>query len=208
MLDQGRAAEAEAELRSVLAVRERTQGPESEDTLSTRHELARALMDQGRLPEAELELRNIRAIEERLGRADDDALVVRYSLARAVVDQGRGPEVLDEIRAIAQIEESGGPPDGSAYMTRGLLAEAALQAGDTAEADRILKTIPESPQGEGWRRRWTASLAFARARVADALGDHDQGAAWIAKAKELYATIYPADHWDIQRIEAYASQRR
>ncbi len=49
----GGSGEAETIYREVLALREKVLGPEHPDTLSTRHNLAGALIDQGRPAEAE-----------------------------------------------------------------------------------------------------------------------------------------------------------
>ena len=57
LLDQGKAAEAEAAFRDLLPLRERVQGPEHPGTLSTRHSIAVTLIDQGNAAEAEAAFR-------------------------------------------------------------------------------------------------------------------------------------------------------
>ena len=82
MLDQGRAAEAEALFRGALALKE-----EGGDTAVSRGitmgMLGRALLDQGRAAEAEAMFRRALALAEEGGAADDLVELIRADIDRA-----------------------------------------------------------------------------------------------------------------------------
>jgi hypothetical protein len=71
----------------------------------------------------------------------------------------------------------------------------------------LLDTIPEQTANSDWTERWSAELAFSRCKVADDLGDAAQADKWIEKAAEHYASIYPADHYDRRKFNAYRAAR-
>jgi hypothetical protein len=66
MVKQGRAADAEAEYRQVLDIRQRVLGPEHPSTLETRHEIAGMMVEQGRAADAEAEYRQVLDIRQRV----------------------------------------------------------------------------------------------------------------------------------------------
>lgn len=103
-LEAGELREAEAELRLVLAARQRVLGTEHEDTLASGHKLARALLEQGRFDEAMPLLNAIRQAEYRVrGAEHSDTITVRHSWARALWETGRPAEAEAEVRDIRAV---------------------------------------------------------------------------------------------------------
>jgi tetratricopeptide (TPR) repeat protein len=100
----GRFKDAETELRALLPIRERVDGPEHVNTLTTRHELARAILNQGRAADAEAEFLKFLPVRERVEGAESaGTLTTRHELARAILMQGRAAEAEEEFRAFLPI---------------------------------------------------------------------------------------------------------
>ena len=79
---EGKYAEAEAEYRAVLKLREKVLGPEHPDTLASRNNLAGALYGEGKYAEAEAEYRAVLKLREKvLGPEHPDTLLSRNDLA-------------------------------------------------------------------------------------------------------------------------------
>ncbi len=135
--DQGKHAEAEAEHRTVLAIRERVLGPEHPDTLASRNNLAAALDSQGKYAEAEAENRARIAIEERvLGLEHPDTLTSRMNLANTLYSQGKPAEAEAEHRAVLATQERVlGPEHPGPLGSRMNLANALDSQGKYAEAE-------------------------------------------------------------------------
>jgi tetratricopeptide (TPR) repeat protein len=103
---QGKHAEAEAEHRAVLAIRERVLGPEHPDTLKIRNNLANALYAQDKNAEAEAEHRAVLPVMQRvLGPEHPDTLNSRNNLAAVLYSQGKHPEAEKEHRTVLAIME-------------------------------------------------------------------------------------------------------
>ena len=89
----GRAREAEAIYRDVLARRIRVLGDSHPDTLASRHELAWVAASQGRWVEAETGYRDVLAARQRVhGAEHPGTLVTQHELAWAIANQGRYQE--------------------------------------------------------------------------------------------------------------------
>jgi tetratricopeptide (TPR) repeat protein len=103
-LERGDPADAETELRQVVASRTRLLGERNPDTLASRHKLAKAILEQGRWAEAEQQLASIVDDEYYVrGEEHPDTMVVRHSLARAIFAQGRSEEAERMLREILEI---------------------------------------------------------------------------------------------------------
>jgi Tetratricopeptide repeat len=204
-----RSADAEAELRALLPLRERVDGTEHYNTIAVRHESARAILDQGRAADAEAEFRALLPVCERvIGAEHSDTLTTRHGLARAILEQGRAADAEAAFRALLPLcERVDGAEYSGTHVTRYCLARAVLENGKAAEAAEILAPIPESPGNADWLERSSAQLAFTRARVADALGDDDAAARWLGKAKEHFAAALPPDHYYRQQFDDYVAAR-
>lgn len=142
LLEQGRSAEAEAELRPLLALREAILGPGALDTLATRHKLARAIMEQGQWAEAEPQLRLILEDERRLrGPEHNDTLVVQHTLGRAILEQGRQIEAEKELRDVLEVRDrAGGSEHPEAIMARRTLAQSLFIRGEYEQAVQELQS--------------------------------------------------------------------
>lgn len=77
---RGEDAEAETELRDVLAARVQVLGPGHPDTLTTRHEIARVLAERRQYEQAEQEWRQV--LDARAQGNDPDTLSIKYEMAR------------------------------------------------------------------------------------------------------------------------------
>ncbi|EFF93100.1 tetratricopeptide TPR_4 [Streptomyces sp. e14] len=95
----GRLREARSVLRSVLADRERTKGPDHRDTLSVRNNLAAVLHAEGRYREAAAELRAVAAADVRVhGEGALETLRVLDNLANVLIDAGDRQEAARLLR--------------------------------------------------------------------------------------------------------------
>jgi len=120
---QGKHAEAEVVLRSVLAACEHVFGPDHPGTLKSYDNLALALHLQGKHAEAEQQFRKVLAIRLRvLGTAHFDTLSSRNNLALELSVQGKHAEEEQEHRAVlATRERTLGPENPQTLWTRSLL---------------------------------------------------------------------------------------
>lgn len=194
---QGKTAEAEAEFRTVLALRLEALGPDHADVSTVRNSLAVVLISQGRGKEAEAELRAAREHDEaRLGPEHPDFAVVRDNLGGALAAQSRYEEAETQLRAALSIRENAfGPQHPGVARTRGNLANVLTQAGKYEEAEREYRTTlsvlvetlgPEHPRA-----------AFHRLTFANALhtaGKHAQAEAEIRTARTALRQPLGPDH--------------
>jgi tetratricopeptide (TPR) repeat protein len=135
--DQGRYADAETELRAVLAIQERVLSDGHLDTIAARHDLAGVLKDQGRYADAETELRAVLAIRERvLGDDHLDTIATLNSLAGVLMDQGRYADAETELRsALANAERVLGPEHCHILTTRNNVVQVLEVQGRYSEAE-------------------------------------------------------------------------
>jgi tetratricopeptide (TPR) repeat protein len=143
LYSQAKYAEAEAENRAVLAMRERVLGPEHPDTLMSRMNLASALDDQGKNAEAEAENRAVWQIQERvLGAEHPDTLSIRNNLAGALYAQGKYAESEQEQRAMLKLQDRVlGAEHPSSLSSRMNLAIVLRAQGKNAEAEQELRAV-------------------------------------------------------------------
>ena len=197
LLNQGKAAEAEAAFRDLLPLRERVQGPEHPGTLATRHELARALLNQGKATEAEAAIRGILSLRERVwGPEHPDTLDTRHGHACALLNQGKAAEAEAALRDLLPLRERvQGPEHPGTLVTRHELARALLAQGNSTEAEaafRDLLPLRERVQGPEHLGTLATRRQLARATL-------EQGAA--EQAREQLSAL--PDSGD-QRPEAKA----
>jgi hypothetical protein len=139
-LERGDPAAAEAELRQVIAGRERILGENHPDTLASRHKIAKAILEQGRWAEAEPLLRSIVDAERNVrGPEHADTMVVRHSLARAILALGRAPEAEEMIRDILEVRNriSSVTTPETLYV-RQTLARSLLEQGDAKKGEDVV----------------------------------------------------------------------
>lgn len=95
---------AEIETRTLLDLRHRVLGPEHPDTLTTRHDLARALHGQGQNAVAGTEYLVVLEAQQRiLGETHPDTLTTRYSYANSVHDRCQYEQAEAEYRALLAV---------------------------------------------------------------------------------------------------------
>lgn len=205
----GQHSQAETLYRKLLPLRERIEGTKASGTLGTRHEFARAVLNQGRAREAEVMLRELLPIWERVDGAEAwGTLATRQVLARAVLDQGRTAEAEFLFRELLSLcERLDGVVDSRKYVIRYCWAEALVRSSKAADARDALSVIPDQVLNADWSLRWEVELAFVRARVADALGERAAATAHLHRAREIYAEIYPPDHFRRRELEDYIANR-
>ncbi len=210
ILNQGRAAEAEAAFRAFLLISERVQGAEHHDVLVTRHTLARAMLNQGRAAEAEAAFRAVLLISKRvLGAEHHDVLATRHELARAILDQGRAAEAEAAFRAVLLISERVlGADHRDVLVTRYRLGQALLDQGRADEAALLLDALAGSPSAGEMSAQHRAILALQRARVADALGRGSEGAVLLAEAEAHLAALPNREHHVWRAINAHRAARQ
>ncbi|WP_446211019.1 FxSxx-COOH system tetratricopeptide repeat protein [Micromonospora sp. IBSANI012] len=97
----GRYAQADSDLREVLAAETRLLGEEHRDVLVTRHTLAGLLRDRGQLEQAEAEYRAVLAVRNRiLGEEHPSTLATRHEVAVLLRDRGQLEQAEAECRAV------------------------------------------------------------------------------------------------------------
>jgi pimeloyl-ACP methyl ester carboxylesterase len=178
-LEHGDPQAAEAELRQVIAGRERVLGENDPDTLASRHKLARAILEQGRWAEAEPLLRSIVLAENQVrGPEHSDTMVVRHSLARAILAQERAPEAEAMIRDILQVRNrkwSSTTPE--TLFARQTLARSLLEQGKSDDAELEVRDAlreaaerPDAPVVMSLRHTLITALLM-QGRVPEAVAD-------------------------------------
>ena len=109
---QGKDAEAEVELRAVVAEWETALGLEHPNTMRSRNHLATVLAKQKKFDAAEKEYRKLLAIkEQRFGPAHRDSRTLRQSLAQVLEGQAKHPEVEALLRRDLELAEQHLGPD-------------------------------------------------------------------------------------------------
>jgi CRP-like cAMP-binding protein/tetratricopeptide (TPR) repeat protein len=143
LVRRGRASEAEALYRELLADRCRVQGTDHLDTLTTRHDLAAAIGMQGRYGEAEALYRGLLDDDYRLlGPGHRETLAARYNQARMIGLQGRYAEAEELGRAVlADQHRLLGDSDPDSLNTRQHLARVTGKAGRYADAERMYRQV-------------------------------------------------------------------
>jgi Tetratricopeptide repeat len=185
LIEQGLAADAEAELRALLPLRERIDGAEHRFTLAARHQLARSILDQGRAADAEAELRALLPLCERVNGAElSDTLVTRHELSRAILDQGRAAEAEAELRTLLPLgERVNGAEHSETLATRHQLARAILDQGRAADAEVEFRALlPLCERVDGVEHSGTFVTRYCLARAVLENGN-------VAEAVEILAPI-------------------
>jgi tetratricopeptide (TPR) repeat protein len=204
-LEQGRLAEAERELREVIAARERLLGAGHPDTLASRHKLARAIMEQHRWDVAEAELRGVLAGEEQVrGPEHPDTLTIRHSLARAMLARGRAAEAERELRAVLDVRRSrSGDDHPETVGIRNSLARALLAQDRRPEAERELRTVLAGATPDRYRNRpELMTVRHTLAQLRRAQGDLAGAAAELRSLVEDRRRILGDTHPDTVEAEA------
>ncbi|MGA9580934.1 MAG: tetratricopeptide repeat protein [Allosphingosinicella sp.] len=189
LIDLGRAADAEAELRPILQRSEATNGGDHIYSLKIRQILAVAILEQGRAEDAQAELASI-LLRLEAGRSPDHPLATatRYFQAKALLDLERPEEAAEILKdVISGREKVYGPAHHTTLFAQSALAAALHDMGRPAEAEAELRKImallvPESdPTGH-------ALLNYQLADAALSTGNAEE-------AKRILATIPEmADH--------------
>lgn len=178
-LERGDPEAAEAELRRVIAGRERVLGENHADTLASRHKLAKAILEQGRWAEAEPLLRSIVLAENRIrGPEHSDTMVVRHSLARAILALERAPEAEIMVRDILEVRNRiwlSTTPE--TLFVRQTLARSLLAQGKSDDAEFEIRDAlheaaerPDAPEVMSLRHTLTLALLM-QGRVPEAVAD-------------------------------------
>ena len=184
-------------------------GAEDTQTLVNRHNLALAILGQSRAAEAEAAFRALLLIVERvLGAEHPDVLVVRHVLSRTMLDQGRADEAEAAFRALLPVRERvHGAEHPDVLVTRYRLAQAMLDQGRAVEAEAMLLTVAGSSGLAAMLPYQRVNFALVRARVADALGRIDDGAAFLAEAEAHMSGIPNQNHYVWRAINTYRVAR-
>jgi len=134
ILEQGRWAEAEPLLRSIVLAENRVRGPEHSDTMVVRHSLARAILALERAAEAEVMIRDILEVRNRIwSSTTPETLFVRQTLARSLLEQGKPDDAEFEVRDA--LREAAERPDAPEVMSlRHTLTTVLLMQGRVPEA--------------------------------------------------------------------------
>ncbi|WP_169815649.1 tetratricopeptide repeat protein [Nocardia inohanensis] len=144
---EGRAAEAEAELRTIVELERDVRGFDHSDTLVVRRSLARALIYQGRADQALPQLREILAVSlAQWPPTRPETLWVRHTSTRCLLEledyATAEREARDALNLVASAENSTDSPVVRWSMTmRRSLAMALLGQGRVDEAAEIVDTL-------------------------------------------------------------------
>ena len=207
--DESRYGIAEALYAIAADWRAERDGAEDAQMLVNLYNLARAIFAQGRADEAEVALRALLPIEERTqGAEHTDVLVTQHNLGVAILEQGRTDEAEAAFRALLPVRERvQGAEHPHSLGTRWCLAQAILDQGRAVEAETMLLAVAGSSGLAQTEPHHRADFALVRARVADALGRIDDGAAFLAEAEAHMAEIPNQNHYSWRAFNAYRDAR-
>jgi tetratricopeptide (TPR) repeat protein len=196
---QGKHAEAEAEHRAVLTIRERVLGAEHPATLGSRNNLANALDAQGKHAEVEAEHHAVLAIRERVqGAEHPDTLSSRNNLAAALQLQGKHAEAEAEHRAVLAIRERvQGAEHPDALTSRNNLAAALQLQGKNAEAEaehRMVLAIRARVLGA--EHPVVAQSYYNLARCLERQGKKPEALQFARRALEIWQKVLGKEHGD------------
>ncbi|WP_406353950.1 tetratricopeptide repeat protein [Streptomyces sp. NBC_00658] len=180
--DQGRYQLTEIGWRLAFEARETTLGPDHQDSLTSRNNLAAVLRDLGRLEEAEAEHRAVLDIQTRLlGPEHPNTLTSRNNLGQVLRDLGRLEEAEAETRAVLDLyTRLLGPEHPDTLTSRNNLALALKTLGRLEEAEAEHRTElgictrvlgPEHPDTLTSRNNLAAVLRTL-GRLEEAEGEH------------------------------------
>ena len=140
---QGQLAEAEAEYRRALELREQVLPLDDPDVAVSRSNLALVLSARGRYEEAEQELRRALAqVERSLGPAHPTAALFRNNLANALSAQGRHDDAEAQVRqALVLMEQALGVEHPDVASTMNNLAQVLYARGEHGEAEALHRRV-------------------------------------------------------------------
>ena len=202
----GRASEGEADLRQLLTLEEARLGADASNTLATRHELAVAVLDQGRGGGGgHAGTSCYRSGSGWTGQRPAGRWDPPYACTCGA-DQGRGAEAEAMMRE--QLDPRGAGGGAEASCTRDPLSPGrGGGAGGRPGSGDNPRAGSRSLNRAGWLPRYTAELAFISGRIADALGNKEEAEAQLAEAGNIYAEIYPTDHYYRTKFDNYIKAR-
>ena len=130
--------EAESIRRSILEIRQKTQGADHPDTVAAMASLATVLSSQGRNKEAlDIYQRTLKATEDLYGPDSVEATIDRYNLAAALDAVGDHETAETELRKLRQVLSD--PADLRALHVSNMLAGALHARGKTDEAETMYR---------------------------------------------------------------------
>ncbi|MEZ5712790.1 MAG: tetratricopeptide repeat protein, partial [Sphingobium sp.] len=137
-----------------------------------------------------------------------NTIITRHALACTTLYLGRAAEAEAMFRELLPLfEQAKGIDTISAYVPRYWLALAILERGDLNQAQALLDTIPDLSSKKSWLPRYAAKLAYVRGKTADALGKNDEALICLNEAQQIYAEIYPPDHFERKTVDTYLANR-
>ena len=200
---QGKYADAEAENRRALVLREEALGPDAPAVADSHHNLAQTLQAQGRLDAAEAEHRRAIAIAEAsLGHDHPDTAPFRRDLAAVLEELGRFDAAEIELRRALEVAGPAlGPTHPDVAAIHSELAIALCMQGELADGEAELRraiAIEEHVLGPTHPR-----LAESRHNLANVLaerGRHDDAEAEHRRALAISEAGLAPDHPSLARI--------
>jgi tetratricopeptide (TPR) repeat protein len=146
----GRHADAEAELRAILPIAERTLGPSHSLTVSIAHDLGDILDHEDEVAASLDAYRDAYARAAKVDPTSIDAINARSAIAGALVRLKRDREAVPELEAVLALQSKQTGPDGyDALFTRADLGRAYYDTGDAARAipelERAIKDLDAMP---------------------------------------------------------------
>ncbi len=128
---------------------------------------------------------------------------------RARLIQGYVAEAQEAFADLLNVsEQNNGPDHWHSLVYRYNLALATVYIGDAAKAKTIVDALPADLSNRSdWPPRHAARLAYARGRIADALGDRTMGTGYLTAARAFYVANSPPDLFDRKLLEDYIAQR-
>jgi RecA/RadA recombinase len=136
-------AQAEAQLRKVLAVRKKALGPDDVATLVTRHSIARRMAERGDHAGAEAEFRDVLAARLRvLGRGHRSTLNTRHEVAAQMAARGNHAGAEAEFRDVLAVRlQMQGPDHPETLTTRHSIARQMAERGDPTGAEAEFRDV-------------------------------------------------------------------
>ena len=205
LYDNGQAAAAEQEYRTVIVVLKRVLGAEHPDTLASRNNLATALTAQGQFAKAEQEYRAVLQLQERvLGTEHPDTLASRNNLASALDAQGKHAEAEQENRAVLQIKERVlGAEHPDTLMSRMNLALALNAQGKHAEAEQEYHAVLKLQERVmGAEHPEVARSCYNLALCLEAQHKLPEALQFMQRAEQVWTNSPGPDHADTKDAKA------
>ena len=196
-LERDRLDEAEANLRTLLAIRRETLGPDAIATRKTEEGLAVVLKRRGKMKEAEtLYLETLEAKRRQHGNVHDDVLRTQNNLSKLYLAWGRPRQAVDLLQKTIAVMAGHPELDLTGTLdSRRFIAECWIDMGRLGEAEAVcLELEPEQLEVFGPSHTSTFQLMRTLGRIHCLQDRHDEAHPLLLEAADGFGRMLPDDH--------------